>query len=182
MPFVVAAYRGGPKERLTVGTWKYEIWECKTGFTEPHEHDGSCGLWERTAICWDSLWFLAIEKASTLPHAFVQSIYTVNGKTRTIYEHVEGGGLCHGCWERHENTHTKHELDEKTGLCTPCVDVQKRRGPYTRTASGNEFMCEDCRAAFRRVHEQTAYEMGWDANTRLYRPVLDISREDANRD
>ncbi|GAA0579474.1 hypothetical protein GCM10010394_05040 [Streptomyces crystallinus] len=154
------------------------MWKCTTGYTRAHDHDGTCGSWERTAICWDSLWFTAFEKASTQSHAFVQAVYAVNGRTRTVYEHVEGGGLCKGCWHRHENTHT-HAITKETGLCIPCVRVQNRRGPLTRTPFGNEFMCDDCRSGFRRVHLQTCRADGRDPDKRLYRPVLDFAREDA---
>ncbi|GGP71996.1 hypothetical protein [Streptomyces melanogenes] len=129
-------------------------------------------------MVWNSGWFTAIQKASTHAHAFVQRVNTVNRSTDTIFEHVEGGGLCKGCWKQHENTHADHVLDE-LGVCLPCVEAQQRRGPLTRTPSGREFMCEPCRDDARSMHVVLAYIEGRDPNPRLYRPEFDIAREDA---
>lgn len=162
--------------------WRYEVWVCKDGWTDPAAHDGTCGLWSCTAIHWNGRWFKAFEDAVPHPHAVVEAIpvdIDPGWKRHTVFEHIQGGGLCKRCWDRHINSHKEHVISEPMGWCVPCVDAQKRRGPLTRTPNGEEFMCEDCRSAFRRSHERSAYVTGRDPDSRLYRPVLDVAREDA---
>ncbi|MFH8346817.1 hypothetical protein [Streptomyces sp. NPDC018045] len=162
--------------------WRYEVWVCDTGYRKPADHDGSCGAWKRAGIHWNAKWFNAFEEAALHGHALVEAIpvgIDPGWKPHTAFEHVHGGGLCKGCWDKHMNTHTEHVLEDVTGWCRPCLDVEKRRGPLTRTPDGRVFMCEDCRAAFRRHHEGCARGEGRDPDPRLYRPVLDVAREDA---
>jgi hypothetical protein len=159
-------------------SWRYEVWACDCGYTRPADHDGTCGLWKRAGLHWDGKWFGAFEEAARHDHAFVQAVpvdIDPDWRPHIPFEHIRGGGLCKGCWKRHENTHTEHVIDSVSGLCAPCIEVQRRRGPLTRTPFGNEFMCEGCRGIFRRMHERQSR----DPDKRLYRPVLDVAREDA---
>ncbi|MER6912211.1 hypothetical protein ABT354_11105 [Streptomyces sp. NPDC000594] len=159
--------------------WRYEVWVCDSGYTRPDEHDGSCGLWQGAGVHWNEKWFGAFEEAARHGHATVQAVpvgIDLGWKPYQAFEHVQGGGLCKGCWARHELAHTKHAVDAATGLCRTCVEVtQQRRGPLTRTPFGPRFMCEECRSGFRRMHESA----NRDPDPRVYRPVLDVSREDS---
>ncbi|QKW48889.1 hypothetical protein [Streptomyces buecherae] len=162
--------------------WRYDVWVCGTDHAESSDHDGSCGIWERKGIHWNGKWFDAFEEAALRGHALVEAIPVgLEGgwKHHTVFEHVRGGGLCKGCWDKHGNTHAEHILEGSAGHCRPCTDVQKRRGPLTRTPNGQVFMCEDCRTAFLRHHEERARGERRDPDARLYRPVLDVAREDA---
>ncbi|AEW94070.1 MULTISPECIES: hypothetical protein [Streptomycetaceae] len=139
-------------------SWGYEVWVCDCGYTKPAEHDGSCGIWKRTAIHWNDRWFGAFEEAAQHGHAYVMAVpvgatLERGWKAHITFEHIRGGGLCKEC--------------------------RKRRGPLTTTPFGKKFMCEDCRSAFRRDHERNAYVTGRDPDSRLYRPVLDVAQEDA---
>lgn len=162
--------------------WRYEVHVCKDGGSDPSDHDGSCGFWTRAGSHWNEKWFGAFEEASLCHHAIVEAIpvgIDPDWKPHIVFEYVQGGGLCKGCWDWHVNTHTEHVISGPRGWCQPCLDAQKSRGPLTRTPTGREFMCEDCRAAFRRNHERNAYLYGRDPDSRLYRPVFDVAREDA---
>lgn len=161
--------------------WECEVWVCNCGYTLPEEHDGSCGIWEQVGTVPGGEWATAYSKAATLPHGRVWGRYLPTGKAVAVFEHIAGGGLCAGCWRRHQVTHTEHVIEPDTGLCRPCIEVEKRRGPYTRTPDGREFMCEECRVSFRRTHESTAYAEGRDPDSRLYRSALDVAREDTTR-
>ncbi|UQI44611.1 hypothetical protein M1P56_09760 [Streptomyces sp. HU2014] len=171
--------------------WRYEVWVCDAGHTKAEEHDGfddfdgfgddgeSCGAWKRTEIHWNENWFNAFEQAANQEHAYVQAVpvdTALPWRPRVAFEHVKGGGLCKGCWARHENTHAEHTAAPSSGDCPTCAETRRtRRGPLTRTPFGTEFMCEDCRATFRRLHERESRE----PDKRLYRAVLDVARGDA---
>ncbi|MEF3112407.1 hypothetical protein [Streptomyces chrestomyceticus] len=154
---------------------------CDTGYQRPEDHDGSCGAWKRTGIHWNAEWEGAFEEAALQRHAFVQAVPVENPgwKPHTVFEHINGGGLCKGCWMKHQNSHTQHDVDENTGACASCVKAQQRRGPLTRTPEGKEFMCEECRITFRRWHEQYVHSERRDPDKRLYRTELEVAREDA---
>ncbi|MFI8815705.1 MULTISPECIES: hypothetical protein [unclassified Streptomyces] len=67
--------------------------------------------------------------------------------SRTVFEHVEGGALCYFC--------------------------PKGRGVLCKTADGNRFICDRCRAGLRRDHEQTAHEFGTEPSRFTYVPIID---------
>ncbi|MEU7187427.1 hypothetical protein [Streptomyces sp. NPDC045369] len=180
----MAAYKGQSTQEGTVmgRGWRYEVWVCDTGYERPDQHDGSCGAWKRAGIHWNAKWIGAFEEAALQGHAFVQAVPVENPgwKPYTVFEHINGGGLCVQCWFRHERTHTEHVVDESTGTCAPCLEAQQQRGPLVRMPDGTtEFTCEECRSFMRRWHEQNAYSERRDPNPRLYRTALDVAREDA---
>ncbi|WP_043470248.1 hypothetical protein [Kitasatospora sp. MBT66] len=163
-------------------SWQHELWVCNSGYTLPEEHDGSCDIWAREAVYLGYDWFKAYAEAAAKPHAVVRLRYSRFAvRASEVFRHIEGGGLCAGCWRRHQVTHTEHVIEPDTGLCRPCIEVVKRRGPYTRTPNGPEFMCEDCRVAFRRNHEASSSAAGHDPNPRIYRLALEVAIEDGSR-
>ncbi|MFJ5882692.1 hypothetical protein [Kitasatospora cineracea] len=135
---------------------------------------------------WNEEWFRAYEDAAGRSHAIVERHQVSDeGPVQlgyVVFEHIAGGGQCAGCWRTHINVHQVHEPDDVTGLCGPCVAVQQRRGPLTRLpGSAKEFMCEDCRAKFREMHERGRRQLGQDPDPRLYRDALTTAREDAQQ-
>ncbi|GAA4071537.1 hypothetical protein [Streptomyces hundungensis] len=158
--------------------WSYEVQVCESGGGDPTDHDGECGPWTRKSMHWNHDWFEAFEKATLYDHALVEAIpvgIDPGWKPHVTFEHIRGGGQCKGCWQRYVNTQSEHAVSEPCGQCQPCADTQKRRGPLTRTPFGTEFMCDDCRTMFRRLHVQQSRE----PDKRLYRTALEVAREDA---
>ena len=160
-------------------SWKYTVEVCDVeGNSEPADHDGPCVAWRVTGIFWNRDWHSAYLLAADYPHAIVTCAHTgEQGWSTTpdvIFEYVEGGGLCKGCFMKHANTHTSHELNSN-GHCVPCLEVEKRRGPLTRVPEGHEFMCEDCRKDYRSMHERS----NRDPDPRLYIPLIEISEADS---
>ncbi|MEV0471014.1 hypothetical protein [Streptomyces prunicolor] len=127
-------------------TWKYTVEECQA-----ENHDGECGPWRVADIKWGDGWRDAYRKAEELPHAIVSSAYLGNlpyKKTpHTVFEHIESGGLCFYCG--------------------------KGRGPLCKTVDKNVFICDACQAIYRRMHEQTSRDYGWDPDRRLYVPIIE---------
>lgn len=140
-------------------TWKYTVEQCGA-----EKHDGECGPWSLVDVRWGDGWRDAYRKAEKLPHAIVSREYKgdMDGWNRTphtVFEHIDGGDTCKGCYDRSQVT--GEPLDPES------------RGPLVQTPRGNEFMCAPCQSAFRTMQKKFADAAGRSLDRWLYVPIID---------
>ena len=130
-------------------TWRYDVFACPN---ETDDHN-ACVAWGAApiGILGGDRWKDAFRKAETLPHGVVTRTYTGNlgwtTKTMTVFERIEGGGICWFCG--------------------------KGRGPLCKTGEGNRFICVPCQVLSRRMHEQNSRAYGIDPDRWVYVPIID---------
>ncbi|WP_340376624.1 hypothetical protein U5640_16900 [Streptomyces sp. SS7] len=138
-------------------SWRYDVFACPN---ETDDHN-TCEVWGGAPI--DILgggrWKDAFRKAEALSHGLVTRTYTGklgwSTKTVTVFERIDGGGVCKGC----------HKRSQVTG--EPLSP--ESRGPLVKTPFGNEFMCDACQKSSLAAHKRSTR----DPDRWLYVPIID---------
>ncbi|MER6314602.1 hypothetical protein ABT237_12645 [Streptomyces sp. NPDC001581] len=132
-------------------TWPYDLYICDCGYEQPEDHDGSCGAWRHGGTWHDYGYRLAFQAAAREGHAYVESTSPHNGVKSVVFQHIEGGGLCE--------------------VCGPATG---RRGPYTRSPSNRQFLCDPCVRSFQGALDDLHKSIGAYRSRELW-PVLEDS-------
>jgi hypothetical protein len=130
-------------------SWRYDVFECNNEADDHSKCEVMTGPPKQ--LFWNGGWKDAYRLAEALPHAIVVREYKGelgwSRKSVTVFEHIEGGGICLYCREG--------------------------RGPLCNLPVGNRFLCEPCRIPARRWHEMTMRDHGTEPIRERFVPVID---------
>ncbi|WP_236246487.1 hypothetical protein [Streptomyces sp. CC210A] len=129
--------------------WAYDLYVCESDSRKPEEHGDSCTSWRHGGTWLDHEFRAAYQEAARQSHAYVETTSPHNGAKAIGFKHLDGGGLCE--------------------LCGPTTG---RRGPWTRTPSNRQFLCDVCGRDLQQALDDLHKSIGA-YRSRDVRPVLE---------